>query len=113
MQHDSKTATDTRYSNRGKELKQKTVCSNADCLSNLLEPVTTAAQIAFQQQTCSFCGSQRIYQYQIVVNHGESCSQFAVVDASAPDSEQPCVLACFESRPEAQTFVDVLSAHNV
>jgi hypothetical protein len=41
----------------------------------------------------------------IVVWHGEHRTLFYVVDASAPEGEQPCVLRTYTNRPDAEGYV--------
>lgn len=46
---------------------------------------------------------------QIVTQHGESRSFFYVVNADAPDSEQPAVLATFDTRAAAEQEIENLN----
>lgn len=40
----------------------------------------------------------------ITVNHSEFKSVWSVVDKDAPEADQPCVLAEFDNRAEAERF---------
>jgi hypothetical protein len=50
----------------------------------------------------------RDYRFRIVVVHGEGRSLFHVTDTEALPDEQPCVLATYHSRTEAEEALATL-----
>jgi hypothetical protein len=85
-----------------------TVCSGC-CLvaSTLLEERLCQAQLGrnLDEQTPLIPQPR----FRIVVAHGEHRSLFYIVDAAAPDDEQPCVLATRRSREEAEAALRALA----
>lgn len=50
--------------------------------------------------------------YRVSTFHGETRTLFHVVDAHAPESEQPCVLMTFHDKDAAQRRADLWSAND-